>query len=189
MMAEKKGVFADLSVENRFDNFDMPVSGSMSFEKRPNQSRSELDLYRTFEGNGGSVTPSMGYTTEETKYRDGMADVENRARTVRLGLDGATNLGPVDISGNAMGSRTMQDKTYTFPFASFTQGSSSTFTKLGAAAKMGAFDFNVSRQKSTGMEPVYSGSLGINIGDGGRISYSDSSTGEPRIDARYRMEF
>ena len=189
MMAEKKGVFADLSVENRFDNFDMPVSGSMSFEKRPNQSRSELDLYRTFEGNGGSVTPSMGYTTEETKYRDGMADVENRARTVRLGLDGATNLGPVDISGNAMGSRTMQDKTYTFPFASFTQGSSSTFTKLGAAAKMGAFDFNFSRQKSTGMEPVYSGSLGINIGDGGRISYSDSNMGEPRIDARYRMEF
>ena len=188
-MAEKKGVFADLSVENRFDNFDMPVSGSMSFEKRPNQSRSELDLYRTFEGNGGSVTPSMGYTTEETQYRDGMADVENRARTVRLGLDGATNLGPVDISGNAMGSRTMQDKTYTFPFASFTQGSSSTFTKLGAAAKMGAFDFNVSRQKSTGMEPVYSGSLGINIGDGGRISYSDSNMGEPRIDARYRMEF
>jgi len=188
-MAEKKGVFADLSVENRFDNFDMPVSGSMSFEKRPNQSRSELDLYRTFEGNGGSVTPSMGYTTEETQYRDGMADVENRARTVRLGLDGATNLGPVDISGNAMGSRTMQDKTYTFPFAIFTQGSSSTFTKLGAAAKMGAFDFNVSRQKSTGMEPVYSGSLGINIGDGGRISYSDSNMGEPRIDARYRMEF
>jgi hypothetical protein len=108
---------------------------------------------------------------------------------VRLGLDGATTLGPLDISGNAMGSRTMQDNTYTFPFASFTQGSSSTFTKLGAAAKMGAFDFNVSRQKSTGMEPVYSGSLGINIGDGGRISYSDSNMGEPRIDARYRMEF
>ena len=188
-MAERQGAFADLSVENRFDGFDLPVSGSIRFEKRPNQSRSELDLYRTFEGNGGSVTPSMGYTTEETKYRDGMADVESRARTVRLGLDGSTTLGPVDISGNAMGSRTMQDKTYTFPFASFTQGSSSTFTKLGAAAKMGAFDFNVSRQKSTGMEPVYSGSLGINIGDGGRISYSDSSTGEPRIDARYRMEF
>ena len=188
-MAERQGAFADLSVENRFDGFDLPVSGSMRFEKQPNQSRSELDLYRTFEGNGGRVTPSMGYTTEETKYRDGMADVENKARTVRLGLDGATNLGPVNISGNAIGSRTMQDKTYTFPFASFTQGSSSTFTKLGAAAKMGAFDFNVSRQKSTGMEPVYSGSLGINIGDGGRISYSDSSTGEPRIDARYRMEF
>lgn len=188
-MAERQGAFADLSVENRFDDFDLPVSGSIRFEKRPNQSRSELDLYRTFDGRMGSVTPSMGYTTEKTKYRDGQADVENRARTVRLGLDGATTLGPLDISGNAMGSRTMQDNTYTFPFASFTQGSSSTFTKLGAAAKMGAFDFNVSRQKSTGMEPVYSGSLGINIGDGGRISYSDSNMGEPRIDARYRMEF
>ena len=188
-MAERQGAFANLNVENRFDDFNLPVSGSMRFEKRPNQSRSELDLYRTFDGSMGSVTPSMGYTTEETKYRDGQADVKNRARTVRLGLDGATTLGPVDISGNAMGSRTMQDNTYTFPFASFTQGSSSTFTKLGAAAKMGAFDFNVSRQKSSGMEPVYSGSLGINIGDGGRISYSDSNMGEPRIDARYRMEF
>ena len=137
-MAERQGAFADLSVENRFDDFDLPVSGSMHFEKRPNQSRSELDLYRTFDGSMGSVTPSMGYTTEETKYRDGQADVKNRARTVRLGLDGATTLGPVDISGNAMGSRTMQDNTYTFPFGSFTQGSSSTFTKLGAAAKMGA---------------------------------------------------
>ena len=57
------------------------------------------------------------------------------------------------------------------------------------AEKMGVFDFNVSRQKSTGMEPVYSGSLGINIGDGGRISYSDSNMGEPKIDARYQMEF
>ena len=187
-MAEKQGAFADLDLKDKFD-FDLPVSGGFRFEGTPNQSRSELDLYKTFDGRMGSVTPSMGYTTEETKYRDGMAGVENRARTVRLGLDGSTTLGPVDLSGNVMGSRTMQDKTYTFPFATFTQGSSSTFTKLGAAAKMGAFDFNVSRQKSSGMEPVYSGSLGINIGDGGRISYSDSNMGEPRIDARYRMEF
>lgn len=187
-MAEKQGAFADLDLKDKFD-FDLPVSGGFRFEGTPNQSRSELDLYKTFDGRMGSVTPSMGYTTEETKYRDGMAGVENRARTVRLGLDGSTTLGPVDLSGNVMGSRTMQDKTYKFPFATFTQGSSSTFSKLGAAAKMGAFDFNVSRQKSSGMEPVYSGSLGINIGDGGRISYSDSNMGEPRIDARYRMEF
>jgi hypothetical protein len=54
---------------------------------------------------------------------------------------------------------------------------------------MGAFDFEINRQKSSGMEPVYSGLIGMNFGNGGRISYSDSSTGEPRIDARYRMEF
>ena len=187
-MAEKQGAFADLDLKDKFD-FDLPVSGGFRFEGTPNQSRSELDLYKTFDGRMGSVTPSMGYTTEETKYRDGMADVRNKARTVRLGLDGSTTLGPVDLSGNVIGSRTMQDKTYTFPFATFTQGSSSTFSKLGAAAKMGAFDFEINRQKTSGMEPVYSGSIGMNIGNGGRISYSDSSTGEPRIDARYRMEF
>jgi len=59
-MAERQGAFANLNVENRFDEFDLPVSGSMRFEKLPNQSRSELDLYRTFDGSMGSVTPSMG---------------------------------------------------------------------------------------------------------------------------------
>lgn len=187
-MDERKGAFVNLDLKDKFD-FNLPVSGNINIDGTSNEPRSELDLYKTFDGRMGSVTPSMGYTTEETKYRDGMADVENKARTVRLGLDGSTTLGPVDLSGNVMGSRTMQDKTYTFPFATFTQGSSSTFSKLGAAAKMGAFDFEINKQKSSGMEPVYSGSIGMNFGNGGRISYSDSSTGEPRIDARYRMEF
>jgi len=188
-MDEKQGAFADLDFKDKFDDFDLPVSGNINIDGTSNEPRSELDLYRTFDGRMGSIKPSIGYTIEETKSRDGMADVENRARTVRLGLDGSTRLGPVDLSGNVMGSRTMQDKTYTFPFATFTQGSSSTFSKLGAAAKMGAFDFEINKQKSSGMEPVYSGSIGMNFGNGGRISYSDSSTGEPRIDARYRMEF
>ena len=65
-MDERKGAFANLDLKDKFD-FDLPVSGGFRFEGTPNQSRSELDLYRTFDGRMGSVTPSMGYTTEETK--------------------------------------------------------------------------------------------------------------------------
>ena len=174
---------------------ELPFSGDVNIQPRSLGNYStDVNLRKTFEGNGGSVTPSMGYNLTKSKFKtrdseymspDGKASDE----TIRIGLDGDTTFGPLDLSGSATVGRKQGRGSITNFAGQYNFSNENTFSELGAAAKMGAFDFNVSRQKSTGMEPVYSGSLGMNIGDGGRISYSDSNMGEPRIDARYRMEF
>ena len=174
---------------------ELPFSGDVNIQPQSLGNYStDVNLRKTFEGNGGSVTPSMGYNLTKSRFKtrdseymspDGKASDE----TIRIGLDGDTTFGPLDLSGSATVGRKQGRGSITNFAGQYNFSNENTFTKLGAAIRGGAFDFNVSRQKSTGMEPVYSGSLGINIGDGGRISYSDSSTGEPRIDARYRMEF
>ena len=174
---------------------ELPFSGDVNIQPQSLGNYStDVNLRKTFEGNGGSVTPSMGYNLTKSKFKtrdseymspDGKASDE----TIRIGLDGDTTFGPLDLSGSATVGRKQGRGSITNFAGQYNFSNENTFSELGAAAKMGAFDFNVSRQKSTGMEPVYSGSLGINIGDGGRISYSDSNMGEPRIDARYRMEF
>ena len=174
---------------------ELPFSGDVNIQPRSLGNYStDVNLRKTFEGNGGSVTPSMGYNLTKSKFKtrdseymspDGKASDE----TIRIGLDGDTTFGPLDLSGSATVGRKQGRGSITNFAGQYNFSNENTFSELGAAIRGGAFDFNVSRQKSTGMEPVYSGSLGINIGDGGRISYSDSSTGEPRIDARYRMEF
>jgi len=173
----------------------LPFSGDVNIQPQSLGNYStDVNLRKTFDVNDGSVTPSLGYNLTKSRFKtqdseymspDGKASDE----TIRIGLDGNTILGPLDLSGSATVGRTQGRGSITNAFGQYKFSNENTFTKLGAAAKMGAFDFNVSRQKSTGREPVYSGSLGINIGDGGRISYSDSNMGEPRIDARYRMEF
>jgi len=174
---------------------ELPFSGDVNIQPQSLGNYStDVNLRKTFEGNGGSVTPSMGYNLTKSRFKtrdseymspDGKASDE----TIRIGLDGDTTFGPLDLSGSATVGRKQGRGSITNFAGQYNFSNENTFSELGAAIRGGAFDFNVSRQKSTGMEPVYSGSLGINIGDGGRISYSDSSTGEPRIDARYRMEF
>jgi len=174
---------------------ELPFSGDVNIQPQSLGNYStDVNLRKTFEGNGGSVTPSMGYNLTKSRFKtrdseymspDGKASDE----TIRIGLDGDTTFGPLDLSGSATVGRKQGRGSITNFAGQYNFSNENTFSKLGAAAKMGAFDFNVSRQKSTGREPVYSGSLGINIGDGGRISYSDSNMGEPKIDARYQMEF
>ena len=174
---------------------ELPFSGDVNIQPQSLGNYStDVNLRKTFEGNGGSVTPSMGYNLTKSKFKtrdseymspDGKASDE----TIRIGLDGDTTFGPLDLSGSATVGRKQGRGSITNFAGQYNFSNENTFSELGAAIRGGAFDFNVSRQKSTGMEPVYSGSLGINIGDGGRISYSDSNMGEPRIDARYRMEF
>ena len=174
---------------------ELPFSGDVNIQPQSLGNYStDVNLRKTFEGNGGSVTPSMGYNLTKSRFKtrdseymspDGKASDE----TIRIGLDGDTTFGPLDLSGSATVGRKQGRGSITNFAGQYNFSNENTFSELGAAIRGGAFDFNVSRQKSTGMDPVYSGSLGINIGDGGRISYSDSSTGEPRIDARYRMEF
>jgi len=174
---------------------ELPFSGDVNIQPQSLGNYStDVNLRKTFEGNGGSVTPSMGYNLTKSRFKtrdseymspDGKASDE----TIRIGLDGDTTFGPLDLSGSATVGRKQGRGSITNFAGQYNFSNENTFSELGAAIRGGAFDFNVSRQKSTGMEPVYSGSLGINIGDGGRISYSDSNMGEPRIDARYRMEF
>ena len=174
---------------------ELPFSGDVNIQPQSLGNYStDVNLRKTFEGNGGSVTPSMGYNLTKSRFKtrdseymspDGKASDE----TIRIGLDGDTTFGPLDLSGSATVGRKQGRGSITNFAGQYNFSNENTFSELGAAIRGGAFDFNVSRQKSTGMDPVYSGSLGINIGDGGRISYSDSNMGEPRIDARYRMEF
>jgi len=174
---------------------ELPFSGDVNIQPQSLGNYStDVNLRKTFEGNGGSVTPSMGYNLTKSRFKtrdseymspDGKASDE----TIRIGLDGDTTFGPLDLSGSATVGRQKGRGSITNFAGQYNFSNQNTFSELGAAIRGGAFDFNVSRQKSTGMDPVYSGSLGINIGDGGRISYSDSNMGEPRIDARYRMEF
>jgi hypothetical protein len=185
----RPGAFADLNL--RPVDIDLPISGGIRYQSMPDGSVVEVDLNKTFEGKSGSIRPSIGYTDERSGFSDGPADISNRAKTVRIGVDGETSLGPVDLQGSVMGSRTRSNQNVSVPEYNYNFNDSNvgTFTKIGIGARMGLFDFNASRQKRTGSDPFYSGTVGMNVGKGGRLEYSDTNVGDPTIGFNYRMEF
>jgi hypothetical protein len=185
----RPGSFADLNL--RPVDIDLPISGGIIYQSMPDGSVVEVDLNKTFEGKYGSIRPSIGYTDERSGFSDGPADISNRAKTVRIGVDGETSLGPVDLQGSVMGSRTRSNQNVSVPEYNYNFNDSNvgTFTKIGIGARMGLFDFNASRQKETGSDPFYSGTVGMNVGKGGRLEYSDTNVGDPTIGFNYRMEF
>lgn len=185
----RHGAFADLNL--RPVDVDLPISGEVSYRANPDRSVFEVDLNKTFEGQAGSITPSIGYTDARSSFSDGPVNVSNKAKTIRVGVDGATSLGPVDLQGSAMGGRTRSSQDVSIPEfnQSFSDSNVGTFTKIGIGARIGLFDANVNRQKMSGSDPFYSGTIGMNVGDGGRLEYSDTNVGDPTIGFNYRMEF
>ena len=188
---DKPGAFADLNL--RPVDIDLPISGGIRYQSMPDGSVVEVDLNKTFENKSGSIRPSIGYTDEKSGFSDGPADISNRAKTVRVGVDGNMYLmdGDLELSGSAMGSRTRSNQNVSVPEYNYNFNDSNvgTFTKIGIGARMGLFDFNASRQKGTGSDPFYSGTVGMNVGKGGRLEYSDTNVGDPTIGFNYRMEF
>jgi hypothetical protein len=187
----RPGAFADLNL--RPVDIDLPISGGIRYQSMPDGSVVEVDLNKTFENQSGSIRPSIGYTDERSGFSDGPADISNRAKTVRVGVDGNMYLmdGDLELSGYAMGSRTRSNQDVNIPSfnQSFSDSNVGTFTKIGIGARMGLFDINASRQKGTGSDPFYSGTVGMNVGKGGRIEYSDTNVGDPTIGFNYRMDF
>jgi len=192
-MPSTPGAFADINLRPVADFFDvdLPISGGIRYDAGPDRSKAEIDINKTFQGDFGSITPSIGYTDERSNYSDGPADISDRANTIRVGVDGETSLGPVDLQGSAMGSRTRSNQNVSIPEYNqyFNNPNVGTFTKIGVGARMGLFDFNASRQKRTGSDPFYSGTVGMNVGRGGRLEYSDTNVGGPTIGFNYKMEF
>jgi len=180
---------ADIGVLTGLD--DLPVYGDLNVQpKSIGNYSADLNFLKTIDGKLGSITPSVGYQKEFSSFNDGPVDVDNENRTIRIGLDGQTSLGQVDLSGTAMGSRTRQRQEVSLPNGpSFRNSNVGTFTRLGMAAKYGAFDAGIRREKSTGMEPVYSGNVGMNFGNGGRFEISDTNKGDPTYRVNYRMDF
>ena len=139
-----------------------------------------------------SITPSIGYTDERGSRSDGFVNMDSTAKTVRLGLDGETSLGPVDLQGSASAGRTRSNINFTDPSTGaslFSNPNVGTFTKIGIGARIGAFSLNAERQKRTGSDANYYGTVGMNIGENSRLQYSDSNTGTPTVGFNYRMDF
>ena len=180
---ERLGALADIDLKNA----ELPFSGGASYYVGPDSSKKEIDL--RFDNR--LITPSIGYTDERGSRSDGFVNIDSAAKTIRLGLDGETSLGPVDLQGSLTGSRTRSNQDVSIPEfnQSFSNSNVGTFTKIGIGARMGLFDFNAIRQKTTGSDPFYSGTVGMNFGRGGRLEYSDTNVGDPTIGFNYRMDF
>jgi len=185
----KPGVLGQLDF--RSPQIDLPVSGGIRYDANPDSSVVEVDLNKTFKNKSGSITPSIGYTDERSSSSDDFANIDNIAKSVRIGVDGQASLGPVDLQGSAMGSRTRSNQNVSIPELNemFSNSNVGTFTKIGIGARMGAFSFDADRRKRSGFDPVYSRRIGMNVGNRGRLEYRDSNTGNPTIGFNYRMDF
>ena len=203
----KPGVLGQLDLRN--SQIDLPVSGGIRYDAGPDGSRAEIDLNKTFEGRLGSVTPSIGYTDEIMSMSDGPLNIENTANTIRVGLDGQTSIGPVDLQGSAMGSRTRSNTEFIDAetgVSLFNDPNTGTFTKIAIAGQLGMFNASASREKRSGSEVDYSGNVGMNIGgtsinipissnakrnigfnvgNGGRLNFSDDGT----VGYNFKREF
>jgi len=188
---------------------NLPISGGINYTTGPDGSRAEIDLNKTFEGRMGSVTPSIGYTDERNSGSFGNANVDDSANTIRVGVDGQTSIGPVDLQGSAMGTRTRSNRDVTDAATGarlFNDSNVGTFTKIAIAGQMGMFNASASREKRSGSEADYSGSIGMdignvsldlpissngrknigyNVGDDGRFYYSDDGT----VGYKFQKEF
>ena len=171
---------------------NLPISGGINYTTGPDGSRAEIDLNKTFEGRMGSVTPSIGYTDERNSGSFGNANVDDSANTIRVGVDGQTSIGPVDLQGSAMGTRTRSNRDVTDAATGarlFNDSNVGTFTKIAIAGQMGMFNASASREKRSGYEPDYYGSVGINVGNNSRLQYSDSNRGDPTVSFNYNRKF
>ena len=153
-----------------FTEFNLPFSGGINYTTSPDGSRAEIDLNKTFEGGMGSVTPSIGVTEENS--------VDSKVKSYRAGLDADYKIGELDLTGSLFGQRD-----------NFNGVDVGTFTKIGLGARMGMFDVFLNRQKQTGYEPDYYGSVGINVGNNSRLQYSDSNRGDPTVNFNYNRKF
>ena len=170
---------------------ELPFSGDLNIQpKGIGNYSADLNFFKTIDGKLGSITPFAGYGKEFSSFQDGPVEIDNKNRTIRIGIDGQTSLGPVDVSGNVMGSRTRQQQNVSFPDGfNFSNSNIGTFTKLGMAAKYGALNAGIQREKYTGMDPIYTGNVGMNFGNGGRFEISDTNKGDPTYRVNYRMDF
>ena len=201
----KPGALAELDLRRA----NLPISGGIRYDAGPDGSRAEIDLNKTFEGRLGSITPRLGYTDERMSRSDGPLNIEDTANTVRIGVDGQTSIGPVDLQGSAMGARTRSNREFTDAITGvslFNDPNVGTFTKIGIGARMGAFSFDANREKRSGFEADYSGNIGMNlggadinipissdakrnigfnVGNGGRLNFSDDGS----VGYNFKKEF
>ena len=86
----------------------LPFSGDVNIQPQSLGNYSaDVNLRKTFDVNDGSVTPSLGYNLTKSRFKtkdseymspDGKASDE----TIRIGLDGDTTFGPLDLSGSSI---------------------------------------------------------------------------------------
>ncbi len=181
----------DLSLD--MTGLELPVSGDLRYSSGPSGSILEANIKKTFGGEEGSITPSIGYTDQRGNFSDDFLSSDVRSKTISAGVDGDLQLmdGDLDLTGSLFGAKTFTDENVNTPSMNqtFSNSNVGTFTKIGIGARMGMFDVTANRQKQSGSDPYYSGTLGINIGKGGRFEYSDSNKSDPTIGFNYNLSF